>query len=377
VRLPVFLEQAGEADRRLPYGASVVLFGLSNPFRANGYAGDATGGTHPDLLILVSARPSAGGATPDVVAPPLPAPGAPTTVPAEISTREYDLGAVGHDLVDEPPPEDWPLTPFAAVKGPAGRGSRDAFLGGWLSDQARVPAGEGPVLVHDGKATATASAGTHGRMGAAVEALVAAADRVVRVEVDTVELTAERATKLLTDAKARPESKEQRVYRLDAAASKLVAEKLGAQHDPGSAYEFFERIAARHTQLVTARTIRSRAIVEEIRAERRDDGSIVMSPVNGTVEEGAIVAVRPVVLTAGLVSVFATALLADVEKLDEWRPEGLPPSSPLVSLPRHRVERAAAVGALAEGETLLFVVPVPGTNEARVVIVRIRLPQGA
>ncbi len=377
VRLPVFLEQTTEADRRLPYGASLVLFGLSNPFRANGYAGDATGGSHPDLLVLVSARPSAGTATPDVAAPPIPTPGTPTTVPSEISTREYDLGPVGHDVADEPPPEDWPLTPFASVRGPAGRASRDAFLGGWLADQARVPAGEGPVLVHDGKATASASAGTHGRVGAAVEALVGAADRIVRVEVETVELSAERATKLLAEAKAHSESKEQRVYRLDAAASKLVGEKLGAQHDPGSPYEFFERLAARHTQLVTARTIRSRAIVEEIRSERRDDGSLALVPVNGTVEEGAVVAVRPVVLTAGLVSVYATALLADVEKIDEWRPEGLPPSSPLVSLPRHRVERAAAVGALAEGETLLFVVPVPGTSGARVVIVRVRLPQGA
>ena len=79
--------------------------------------------------------------------------------------------------------------------------------------------------------------------------------------------------------------------------------------------------------------------------------------------------------SAGIVSIYATALLADVEKIDEWRPDGLPSTSPLVSLPRHRVERAAAVGALSDGETLVLVVPVPGTDGARVVVVRVWLPR--
>ena len=85
---------------------------------------------------------------------------------------------------------------------------------------------------------------------------------------------------------------------------------------------------------------------------------------------------RPVVWTAGLVSIYATALIADIEKIDEWRPEGLPATSPLVSLPRHRVERAAAFGPLGEGESLVLLVPSPGTNGARVVLVTVRLPAG-
>ena len=378
VMTPVFVEQASEADRRLPYGASIVMFGLSNPFRATGYAGDAAGGSHPDLLVLVSARPSDRVATPDVAPPVVLQPTNPTTPTAlnEISTRDYDLGAVGHDVSDEPPPEEWPRTTFAAARGPAGRGSRDAFLAGWISDQTRLARDEGPVLVHDGKATATASIGTHGRIGAVIEALLLPADRVVRVEVTTVEVAAGRAKRLLSEVKAGATSPEQRVYRLDAAVTTALAEKLALEHDPASPYEFSAHLAARHTQLVTGRAIRSRAIIEEIHAERRDDGTTVLTPVNGTVEEGAVVSVRPVVWTAGLVSIYATALLADVEKIDEWRPDGLPSTSPLVSLPRHRVERAAAVGALGEGESLLLLVPSPGSNGARVVLVTVRLPQG-
>ncbi len=377
-RAPIFVEQACEADRRLPYGASIVLFGLSNPFRATGYAGDATGGAHPDLLVLVSAKPSGSLAT-DVLpptAPPIPGATAPA-LPADISTRDYDLGAVGHDLVDEPPPEEWPRATFAASKASAGRGSRDAFLAGWITDQARLSSDEGPLVVRDGKATVTASVGTHGRFGAVVEALVAPADRIVRVDVATLELAADRARKLLIDAKVERTSPQQRVYHLDATATNALAERVESLHDPASRYEFSAHLAARHTQLVTARSIRSRAIIEEIRSERRDDGTTGLTPVNGTVEEGAVVSIRPVVWTAGLVSIYATALLADVEKIDEWRPEGLPPTSPLVALPRHRVERAAAFGPISEGESMLFLVPAPGTDGARVVLVIVRLPRGS
>lgn len=377
VRWPVFVEQSLEADRRVPAGASVVLYGLSNPFRATGYAGDPAGGSHPDLLVLVSARPSDAVATPDVAPPPLPIPGEPppTRAPSELSTRDYDLGSVGRDVADEPPPEDWPLSTFAAGKGAVGHGSRDAFLAGWIADQVRLPADEGPLLVRDGKVTATASAGSHGRIGAAVEALRGPADRLIRLDVDTIELAADRAKRLLADTGVRAETPDQRVFRVDAKASALFAEKLGTARDPTSLYECYERLAARHTQLVTARSIRSRAIIEEIRSERRDDGATVLAPVHGTVEEGVVVSVRPVVLGASVVSVYATAILAGVEKIDEWRPEGLPPASPMVALPRHRVERAAAVGALAENESLLLIVPVPGAEGARVVIVRVRLPR--
>ena len=380
VRLPVFVEQQSGTDHRLPHGASVVLFGLSNPFRAGGYAGDATGGTHPDLLVVVSARPGAAAATPDVAAPPIVAPdvAAPApVVPSEISTRDYDLGVIGHDLADEPPPEDWPMSTFGAARGPAGLGSRDAFLAGWIADQARLPAGEGPILVRDGKATVTASVGTHGRLAAIVETLLAPASRTVRVDLETIELPAERVKALLQEVRAKPAAPEQRVHLFDAAATTALDDRLAPLRSPGGAYAFSARLAARHTQLVTGRSVRSRAIVEEIRSDRRPDGTVVLTPVNGSVEEGAVVSVRPVVWSAGMVSIYATALIADVEKIDEWRPDGLPATSPLVALPRHRVERAAAVGALAEGESLVLVVPAPGTDGSRVVLVRVRLPRGA
>ena len=104
-QVPSFLTQTVEADRKVPHAGSLALLSLANPFKANGAAGDPAGGSHPDLLVLVSVAPADGGSVPDAP-PPAPAPGAGGV------TREIDLGPLA-DVEDEPPPDDWPSAPFA------------------------------------------------------------------------------------------------------------------------------------------------------------------------------------------------------------------------------------------------------------------------
>ena len=63
-RVPSFLTQVVEADRKVPHAGSLGLLSLANPFRRDGAAGDAAGGTHPDLLVLVAVAPRGRAAEP-------------------------------------------------------------------------------------------------------------------------------------------------------------------------------------------------------------------------------------------------------------------------------------------------------------------------
>jgi hypothetical protein len=105
---------------------------------------------------------------------------------------------------------------------------------------------------------------------------------------------------------------------------------------------------------------------------RRADGSTATLPVNGTVEEGLVVALRPVVLGSALARLHVRAALARIDRTETWKPPGTPGESPPVSLPHHRIEIATGTAGLGERQTLLLLIPVPGTEGARSVIVRVR-----
>ena len=68
----------------------------------------------------------------------------------------------------------------------------------------------------------------------------------------------------------------------------------------------------------------------------------------------------------------AIAIEHDVTRRESWRPPGTPDAVPAVALPEHEVERSGGYGVIEERETLLFVVPAPGTEGARVVLIRVR-----
>lgn len=370
VRLPTFLTQSLEADRRVPHAGALVLLGLGNPFLATGAAGDPRGGSHPDLVVLVGVRPDAEGEAEPDIPPPAP-PRLPDPLSTEPTTREFDLGPLGTEILDEPPPEDWPATPYASgVSAAAARSSRDAFLGGWLGEQAGIRPEVGTVLVRDGRATATLPALEQARLKAQVEALTRDEGRILTLEVRSAEVPTEQALTWLAEAGVRATA-EQRLYPLEAGAAAKLAERIPAPAGGTGLFGLDARLAARHTQLVTARAVRARASVSDFRVVRRADGSIATVPVNGTVEEGLVVALRPVAMASALARLYVRATLARVDRTETWRPPGTPGESPPVSLPHHLTEVATGTAGLGERQTLLLLIPVPGTEGARSVIVRV------
>ncbi len=370
VRLPTFLTQTLEADRRVPHAGALVLLGLGNPFEATGAAGDPRGGSHPDLVVLVGVRPDAEREAEPDIPPPAP-PRLPDPLSTTPTTQELDLGPLGTEILDEPPPEDWPATPYATGAGPsAARGSRDAFLGGWLGEQAGIRPGVGSVLVREGRAIATLPAFEQARLKAQVEALTRDEGRILTLEVRSAEVPTEQAVTWLAEAGIRA-TPEQRLYPIEAGAAGKLAARIPSSVEGAGLFGLDTRLAARHTQLVTARTIRARAIVTDFRVVRRADGSTATVPVNGTVEEGLVVALRPVAVGAALARLHVRATLARVDRTETWRVPGTPGESPPVSLPHHQTEVATGTAGLGERQTLLLLVPVPGTEGARSVMVRV------
>lgn len=363
-RVPAFLTQVVEADRRVPHAGSLALLTLGNPFKASGAAGDAGGGTHPDLVVLVTAVPESGG---PVVDPPLrPAP------VAGLETRQLDLGPLG-DVEDEPPPDDWPSAPFSdPSRLESARRRRDAFMTGWLVARLGTQDGASSLVVSDGRVTATLSAGGHVRLAAEMARLLADASRLFTVEVTSDEVATERALAALRDAGQRVDDPGQRLWRLDEAAAARFSARIGDPSAPAGLFSLRTRLAARHTQLVSARGLRSRSIVEEFRVVRDPKGAWKTVPVNGTLEEGLVVSVRPVASLGGLATLDVAALVASVEKVEAWAPPDTPGGAPSVVLPRHRVERAGGQGTFGDSDTIVLAVPSPGSDGARTVVVRVR-----
>jgi tetratricopeptide (TPR) repeat protein len=373
-RSPTFLHQTIEADRRVPHSGTLVLLGLSNPFKATGAGGDPRGGEWPDLVVLLSARPvdAAGTGGPDV--PPAESMSPPPALPATAQSvvRDYDLGPLGTEVQDEPPPEDWPSSPAALGARPErSRASREAWLAGWLSGRVRLETGKGSIVVREGRALATLSEDEHMRLAYEVSALARDASLVFSIEALATEVPAERTPALLGAAGVGRE-KPERIFRLDAAPAAALEDRLKPFVDAAGLHALDARTAARHTQLVTLRSVRSRGIVSDFRTVRAADGSTRTLPVSGTLEEGILLAVRPVAEVGGLLTIEASAALARVLRSEEWRPPGAAGDSPPVTLPDQRVVHTPAYGTLTEGQTLLFVVPAPGSDGARAVFIRVR-----
>jgi hypothetical protein len=213
----------------------------------------------------------------------------------------------------------------------------------------------------------------HERVAREIEHLATDEARLFAIEVRATEVPADRATAWLTEAGLSTADPLQRFWPLlgDVAATRLE-ERLKDVPDAGSLFATTAKLAARHTQLVTTRLIRARSLVEEFRIVRREGGAPRTIPVNGTAEEGLVVSVRPVASVGGLASLDVSAILARIEKVETWTPADAPGDAPTVSLPRHRLERAAGQGTFGQRDTIVLAVPVPGSEGARVVLIRVR-----
>jgi tetratricopeptide (TPR) repeat protein len=375
-RVPVLLEQSVEADRLVPHAGSLVLLGLGNPFLGTGAAGDPAGGSHPDLFVLVSATPARpdGGPAPAPDVPREEDEPPPRIVPGEKTAREHDLGPLAA-LEDEAPPEDWPATPASRpVPREGARAAREAFLGGWLRERSGLQASDGFLEVREGRLVATLSAYAHARVQGEVEALRREEEAVFEVSVLSGEVASDRVAAVLRVDGVRevpaPGAASARVYAVSASALAGLDERLSRAADATSPFAARARLAARHTQLVTARALSVRDLVEDFRVERRADGTLRAVPVNGTAEEGLVAAVRPVGLDGGAAMLHVGATLARLERVEPWRPEGAADPGPILDAPRHQVERAAGRLRLAPGEAILLAIPSPGTGGARTVLVR-------
>jgi hypothetical protein len=320
-------------------------------------------------------------------APPAPseAPPAPTPPPDGRTTRETDLGALGTEVADQPPPEDWPSSPIlSGVRSGAAAAQRDAFLAGWLVERAGLGPEAGTVVVRDGRLSATLGTAGHEALDAQVAALQKDEARIYGIEVRATELPKDRATALLAAvgverSAATPGSGPGdaggpfRALRVGAEAAARLEERLHVPGGPATLHGLDARLAARHTQLVTAQQVRSRAIVSDFRVVRRPDGGTRLDPVNGTVEEGIVVAVRPVAYVGGLTWLYVTATLARVDREEPWAlPAGPAEAPPKVVLPHHAESRLGGHGVIDERESLLLVADAPGTDGARVVLIRVR-----
>jgi hypothetical protein len=229
--------------------------------------------------------------------------------------------------------------------------------------------------VRDGRAVATLSDEQHARLAYEIGVMKKDASRVFALEAVATEVPADRAPALLAAAgvgRQRDADPERRVFNVDAAPGAVLDQRLKPFADTPSIHAIDARVAARHTQLVTLRSVRSRSVVEDFHTVRGPDGAPRTIPVNGTIEEGILLAVRPIGEVGGLITIEASAVLSKILRAEEWRPPGAAGEAPPVTLPQVRLEPAAAYGTLTDGQTLLFVVPAPGTDGARVVFIRVR-----
>lgn len=378
IRVPTMLVHSVETDRRVPHGGSLVLVGLANPFRASGAAGDPAGGTHPDLLVVLAVHPApAAGGKPDIASTPPPAP--PVPIPGDLRvTREYDLGPLGSEVSDLPPPEDWPTTPFGEGARPEAAGAqRDAFLAGWLADRAGLKPEAGTVVMREGRLSATLLVTEHDALAEALRTLVADEARTVVVEAHATEVPRERVDAILKaagiDRPADAAGEVPRVLRLEADPALRLEERLRSVGESPGLFSLDARTLVRHTQQVALRSVKSRGIVSDVRVARRPDGKARLDPVHGTVEEGIVVSVRPTAWIGGLVWLDVGAILARVDREAEWRPTVAGADAvPAVTLPHHAEERRGGSAVVDDRQAVLLVLDSPGSVPARSVLIRVR-----
>ncbi len=359
-------EQTVEAADVVPHSGTLVLLGLANPF-----PGSAT--EFPGLVVLAGARPVRHG-TADVPVPDVPL--APQPAPSGPEEREYALGPLATEVVDDLIAASWPQRPMTVpVPLATERRARERYLaselGGAWSGLATDGA-ESPVTVTGDVARATLLPEQQERLKAAVDRLRAADLTLYDVEVTSAEVTEETLAELLRLGKATTWSNLPGAYLLlDEEAETALDQRMRALSATGGLYALQSRLLARATQKVAASNLHTVRIVEDIRFWRDPGGEMRYTPVNGVAEEGIVVLVRPDLDENGRRLVRVEALAARLKSLERVALPTLGSSAAQVTVPRHYpVQSRTAAPPLGDGQSLLLTLPAPeGTG--RVVLVRV------
>ncbi|MHC5011552.1 MAG: tetratricopeptide repeat protein, partial [Planctomycetota bacterium] len=281
-------EQVLEEDRRLPHAGTMIMMGLANPFPASAV-------THPDLVLLLGMRPGATGGRP----PPIPDPPRTTgmgTTPGGAEEREYALGPLATEVVDQVVLEGWPRQP-ATLPVPLAtlRKAREDYLAERLGiawAQLAPPGEKTPVVVRGATATVARTPAEHLRVQRAVEAFRAHETTLYEVDVLAVEVAEDRLAEWLLSSGARAFTPG--TYLLsDPTGLVNLDQRMRVEEQKESIYGTQSRLLARATEKVVAKQLHAQAIVEDLRPLRTADGRQRYLPVTGMAEEGLVVLVRP------------------------------------------------------------------------------------
>src|SRR5205814_2677962 len=143
------------------------------------------------------------------------------------------------------------------------RASRDAWLAGWLSRGAKLQPGS--LAVREGRVLATLPEARQPSVAAGVADLVRDDARTFALEAKATEVTKEELTTILAEIGSVEPQGGFRVGLLYGPEAARFEERLRPLSDPRGLFSLDARVAARHTQLVTARSVRARSVVEDFR----------------------------------------------------------------------------------------------------------------
>jgi hypothetical protein len=370
-RLPRMAEQAQESDPMLPHAGTLVLLGVANPF-----AGSSE--SHPDLVILLSARPASGSGAP-VPDPPRAGPLAPD-LPEGVVDRGHEVGTLATEVLDEVVLDGWPQRPATVPVPPlAAREFRDGYLAGLIADLSGLrPSGPGesnPVAVRDGIAQARVSPEAHVRIESAVRRLAEAEDALYEVTVLCAPAPLEQASQWASLPGVTPAGDGR--YSVTASAAEGLASGIRGGEPEGGLYAADSVLLCRATQKTALKRIHSVSIVEDLRARRQADGTQRYIPLYGRVEEGIVVEVRPGIEEAGRRMVTVRVRAARLKALEPELFAGVDQQAARVQVPQyHPLLDASGALSLADGESMLVVKRVPeGGPRAVVVLVTTRKVQ--
>ncbi len=362
LRLPRPLaEQTMAAFRRIPHAGTLILHGLSNPYPPGNL-------THPGLVVLLGVRPLEPSGrrsdVPDIAPTAVPGTGPLTATGDGLEERDYDLGPLAFEVVDQVLDQAWPRRPASLPMPPAAlRRARDAYLGTSLGQrwtEIAEPGAENPISVHGRIATARLMPSQHSIFEQAVTALRGQDTVLYQVDVVSAEVSDGTLAEWLRAANAQPFTKDGYHLTTPAEVQALEGPMRQSGTQTGGLFVVQARLLARATQKVAATNLHTLTIVEDLRVWLHTDGTQRQIPILGTAEEGLVVLVRPELEHGESRFVTAEVQAARLSNLESVLLPQVQQPAAKVSVPHHLpVQRKLAALDLTNEQGLLLTIPHP------------------